>query len=87
MGAMKLQAPIFFAIRNPREGAKVGEAHLHRFMLHVQEGGSIEFVVAGADLVAGLRQHPHPVADEMPFTGRDIVELAGERRGAPPHMP
>ena len=54
MGAMKLQAPIFFTACDPRESAKVGEADLHRFMLHVQEGGSIEFFVAGADLVTGL---------------------------------
>ena len=43
--------------------------------------------MAGAHLVPRIRQHPHPIPDEMPFAGRDVVETAGERRSAAPAYP
>src|SRR5690348_18508843 len=83
MGAVKLQAPIFLAACDPREGAEVREADLHRFMLHVEEGKAVNFFMACADLVARFGKHAHPVADEVAFAGRNVVELAGQCRSAP----
>src|SRR5690242_19863806 len=84
MGAVKLQASIFFALCNPWKRPKVGQADLHRFMLHVEEGWPIELVVAASHAISGGAEHSHPIADEMTFAGRHIIELAGERGSATP---
>src|SRR3954453_10664586 len=63
---------------NPRECAKVGEADLHGFALHVEERVLVELRVPCTDPLSRLIQHMNPIGDEMTFAGLGIVELTSK---------
>src|SRR6476661_788867 len=84
MRAVKLQLFRLLALSDPREGAKVCEADLHRLALHLRKGIGPELAMSRANLVGGAVQHSHPIGDEMTLAGLGIVELAGESGSTAP---
>src|SRR6187551_285598 len=87
MAAVQRQASIGLALSDPRERSQVGQADLHRFVLHLEEGRPIEVGMTRSDAVARSFKHSNPVADEMPLARGDVVEPARQCRPQPPHIP
>ena len=67
---------VFLTLGDPRESPEVGQADLHRFPLHVEEGIAVELGMASADPIASALEHPDPVSDEVAFAVGRVLELA-----------
>src|SRR4051812_44568849 len=86
MGAVEHQLTIAFTLRDPRKGAKVGEADFDRLALDLEKRLPVERWVTSPDRVPGAVEHSHPVRDEMPLARRSVLELTGQgRRTAAAH--
>ena len=63
------------------EGAQIGKADLHRFMLHCPDGSGCRFCAMPVDnLFPRIVQHFDPARDEAAFAGLGILEILRKRR-------